>query len=116
MALSPDENTLYVTNGNTNNVAVLGLPLNKANPVLGLIPTGMYPNSVSVSANNKYLYVANGKSPAGPNPEYCSSYSGNFTPPVNYAPCSEPRGCIQTMAATANFPTSGTSSTSISSR
>jgi len=32
--------------------------------------------------------VANGKSPAGPNPEYCSSYSGNFTPPVNYAPCS----------------------------
>ena len=31
--------------------------------MLGLIPTGMYPNSVTFSADGKYMYVVNGKSP-----------------------------------------------------
>jgi DNA-binding beta-propeller fold protein YncE len=37
----------------------------------GLIPTGWYPNSVSVSADGLRLYVVNGKSNAGPNPLNC---------------------------------------------
>ena len=33
---------------------------------IGLIPTGWYPNSVSVSADGRYLYVVNAIAPAGP--------------------------------------------------
>jgi len=66
MALSPDEKTLYVSNGGSNSVAVIerGAP----SRVNGLIPTGWYPNAVRVSGDGKMLYVANGKSIAGPNP------------------------------------------------
>ncbi len=69
VTLSPDGNTLYVTNGNTNNVAVVHLSAAAGQSrVEGLIPTGWYPNSVSLSADGKYMYVVNGKSPTGPNP------------------------------------------------
>ncbi|HEY1950645.1 MAG TPA: beta-propeller fold lactonase family protein [Bryobacteraceae bacterium] len=72
VTISPDQTTLYLTNGATNNVAVVNVAqLTSGNPVEGLIPTGMYPNSVATSANGKYLYVVNGKSPAGPNASYC---------------------------------------------
>jgi DNA-binding beta-propeller fold protein YncE len=72
VTISPDQTTLYLTNGATNNVAVVNVAqLNSGNPVEGLIPTGMYPNSVATSADGKYLYVVNGKSPAGPNASYC---------------------------------------------
>ena len=59
LALSPDERTLYVSDGGTNAIAVVDLTMSK---VTGLIPTGWYPGSVSVSADGKYMYVANGKS------------------------------------------------------
>ncbi len=39
--------------------------------VVGLIPTGWYPNAVSVSGDGKRLVVANGKSPPGANPGAC---------------------------------------------
>jgi hypothetical protein len=39
--------------------------------VAGLIPTGWYPNSVSISADGSVLYVVNGKSVPGPNPGNC---------------------------------------------
>ncbi len=72
LALSPDERTLYVTNGGTNSVAVVHLDPNRGrSAVTGLIPTGWYPNSVSVSHDGKTLYVVNGKSMAGPNPGNC---------------------------------------------
>ena len=72
VTVSPDQTTLYVTNGNTNNVAVVNAAmLQSGNPVLGLIPTGMYPTSVVVSGNGQFLYVVNGKSPAGPNADHC---------------------------------------------
>jgi len=72
LALSPDETTLYVTNGGENAVAVVKLaePLGKS-AVAGLIPTGFYPNSVSASADGSTLYVVNGKSATGPNPKQC---------------------------------------------
>ena len=80
LALSPDERTLYVTDGGTNAVAVIRL----ADPaggddderasharVVGLIPTGWYPSSVSLSKDGRQLYVINGKSPSGPNDGAC---------------------------------------------
>ena len=79
VTLSPDQNTLYMTNGNTNNVAVVSVALlTTTNPVVGLIPTGMYPNSVAISSNGLYLYVVNGKSPAGPNATHCHGNSATL--------------------------------------
>jgi YVTN family beta-propeller protein len=72
LALSPDEQTLYVTNGGTNSVAVIDLAQHR---VAGLIPTGWYPNSVSVSRDGAHLWVVNGKSIAGPNPGACLDVS-----------------------------------------
>jgi YVTN family beta-propeller protein len=72
LALSPDEKTLYVTNGGTNSVAVIRLEQDLDDSrVIGLIPTGWYPNSISLSGDGGLLYVANGKSNAGPNPKGC---------------------------------------------
>jgi DNA-binding beta-propeller fold protein YncE len=70
LALSPDERTLYVTEGGTNAVAVVRLD-GDTGRVAGLIPTGWYPNSVSVSKDGGRLYVVNGKGPEGPNPTGC---------------------------------------------
>ncbi|MGB6874424.1 MAG: bifunctional YncE family protein/alkaline phosphatase family protein [Candidatus Acidiferrales bacterium] len=86
LALSPDERTLYVTNGGANSIAVIEqVPsefLGKGPFVIsgqpprgginrGLIPTGWYPSSVSVSADGKMLYVLDTKSVPGPNPGGC---------------------------------------------
>lgn len=72
LALSPDEKTLYVTNGGTNSVAVITLENDLDDSrVVGLIPTGWYPTSVSVSQNGATLYVVNGKSNPGPAPQAC---------------------------------------------
>ena len=85
VAVSPDGRWLYATNGAMNDVAVVQLaepgpvggPGSFGGPgpfngqVIGLIPTGWYPNSVSVSNDGKYLYVVSDKTPTGPNPGYC---------------------------------------------
>jgi len=71
LALSPDERTLYVSDGGTNAIAVVALEPSGAGRVIGLIPTAWYPNSVSVSADGKILYVVNGKSVPGPNVGNC---------------------------------------------
>ncbi len=73
LSLSPDETTLFVTNGGSNSVAVIRLDNEKHrhSNVIGLLPTGWYPNSVSLSRDGQWLYVVNGKSNAGPNPKAC---------------------------------------------
>jgi YVTN family beta-propeller protein len=72
VTLSPDEKTLYVTNGGENAVAVIKLnAVIGKSAVTGLIPTGFYPNSISTSADGATLYVVNGKSATGPNPGNC---------------------------------------------
>jgi YVTN family beta-propeller protein len=72
LALSPDEQTLYVTNGGTNSVAVIRLaPDARRNAVTGLIPTAWYPGSISLKADGSALYVLIAKSIAGPNPKGC---------------------------------------------
>lgn len=79
ITLSPDERTAYVTNGGTNNVAVIRLR-GEDTSVVGLIPTGWQPNSSSVSPDGKTLYVVNGKSNTGPNPLNCRfiNAGGNY--------------------------------------
>ena len=97
LALTPDGRTLLVTNGGQNDVAVIrlgaragglaagpvhdadgdddDLPAKVAAPqrsaLIGLIPTGWYPTGVAVAADASRLYVVNGKSNTGPNPEAC---------------------------------------------
>ena len=78
VTLSPDERTLYVTNGGENAVAVVKLSddLTKS-AVAGLIPTGFYPNSISTSPDGSKLYVVNGKSATGANPENCHAITAD---------------------------------------
>ncbi|HKV28158.1 MAG TPA: bifunctional YncE family protein/alkaline phosphatase family protein, partial [Candidatus Acidoferrales bacterium] len=79
LALSPDELNLYVTNGGGNSLAVIqtrGIEPGSESYVpmgivRGLIPTGWYPSSVSVSTDGKTLYVVNEKSVPGSNPDGC---------------------------------------------
>ncbi len=87
VTLSPDERTLYVTNGGTNSVAVIALGNGVfRSQVIGLIPTGWYPNSVSLSADGSRLYVVNGKANAGPNGGGCRDTLS--IAPGSLAPCS----------------------------
>ncbi len=87
VALSPDETQLYVTDGNLNCISVIALGgTHIGDHVVGLIPTGWYPNSTSlVSAvgnpSSVYVYVANQKSPTGANPEWCY---GGYGPPGSH--------------------------------
>ena len=83
LAFSPDDKQLYVTNGGANSVAVIAnTPTGSSIAVIrmkraslgnvnGLIPTGWYPSSVSVSADGKMLYVVNTRSVPGPNRDGC---------------------------------------------
>lgn len=68
MALSPNERTLYVTNGGMNAIAVVSLDPGQPHKVIGLIPTGWYPQSIRVSRDGKAIYDVNSKSDPGPNP------------------------------------------------
>ncbi|HTQ55923.1 MAG TPA: hypothetical protein VMI94_15755 [Bryobacteraceae bacterium] len=83
VALSPDGAQLFVTDGNLNCISVIALSGTQAGDrVVGLIPTGWYPNSaniVSTGANTApYVYVANEKSPTSANPQWCY---GGYGPP-----------------------------------
>jgi len=91
LALSPDQRTLYVSNGGANSVAVIALgrlanshATARDSGTVGLIPTGWYPNSVSASRDGRALFVVNGKSEPGQNPRACSSV---YLSPIVVAPC-----------------------------
>jgi len=99
LALSPDEQTLYVTNGGANSVAII--PLSGAGPhrVSGLIPTAWFPHSVSLSADGRAMYVVNGKSDPGANPLHLTSNTGQLTnityPQGNTAAAAQASGANQ---------------------
>jgi len=63
LALSDDEQTLYVANAHANAVAVVQLAkapsARERSKLVGLIPTGNYPSAVAVVGKN--LIIANGK-------------------------------------------------------
>jgi DNA-binding beta-propeller fold protein YncE len=83
VTLSKDEHYLYVTNGNLNNIAVVKLTgTNSGDQVVGLIPTGWYPNSVALSTDGAWAYVVNSKSPTGANSNWCYVYG-----PAGYPTC-----------------------------
>jgi YVTN family beta-propeller protein len=73
LAISPDGKTLYVTNGGQNAVSVISLAGAAPHSAIGLIPTGWYPHAVTVGGKGRYLYVTNGKSDPGPNPDHLTS-------------------------------------------
>ena len=89
VTLSPDEKQLWVTDGNLNCISVLALSEPPGtSKVLGLIPTGWYPNSVSFGASSgapdgpaPMVYVVNQKSPTGANPGFCY---GGYGPPNSH--------------------------------
>jgi YVTN family beta-propeller protein len=82
LALSPDENTLYVTNRGTNSLAVIALGGGQPT-VTGLIPTGWYPSDVRVSSDGSTLYVSNAKTVPGPNAGNCLGYETVPCPVAN---------------------------------
>ena len=70
LALSPDENRLFVANACNNNIAVFDISTIGKSKSLGFIPVGWYPTSVRVTPDGRHLVVANGKglmSKANPN-------------------------------------------------
>jgi YVTN family beta-propeller protein len=80
VALSPDGKTLYATNGGANSLAIIPLSgTGQGDAVAGLVPTGWYPTSVSVSADGGTLWVVNNKSDPGANPNYGTSSTGHLT-------------------------------------
>ncbi len=91
VTLTPDEKYLWVTNGNHNAVAVIELdPANKNSQVIGLIPTGWYPTSVTFDPTGSWARVINLKSPTGPNKEFCYSSGSPFPPkPLTCFPANE---------------------------
>ncbi len=65
IAVTNDPSRILVTLGGENAVAEVDLT---AGRVLGRIPTGWYPSSVTLSADGKNMFVVNQKSNTGPNP------------------------------------------------
>lgn len=61
---------VLVTLGGINALAFVA-PSEHGGRVQGLVPTGWYPSAVAVSADGRRIFVANRKSPPGPNPIGC---------------------------------------------
>jgi DNA-binding beta-propeller fold protein YncE len=74
LCLTPDGEVLFVANADANNLAVFNVAERGNAKSLGFIPVGWYPTSVRYRAEDKKLYVANGKgltsraNPHGPGP------------------------------------------------
>ena len=61
LAVSPDNNRLFVAEAGLNSVAVLDVSQPFNPQFLGRIPTGWYPVGVTISADGRFLYVTNSK-------------------------------------------------------
>ena len=70
VTVSPDGSTLYAVNNGDNSIAVIGLRGENAYKVQGLIPTAYAPKDITLSADGAQMYIINGKSNTGPNPQY----------------------------------------------
>jgi DNA-binding beta-propeller fold protein YncE len=79
VTLSRDGRTLYAVNAGTNAIAVIPLVGPHAYRVAGLIPTAFEPHDVTFSADGSWIYIVNGKSVTGPNPDHLSGSTANMT-------------------------------------
>lgn len=70
LAQLPD-GRLLVTLGGINAVALVS-PAAGGAVVNGLVPTGWYPSAVATAGHGTRVFVANRKSPPGPNPQGCA--------------------------------------------
>jgi YVTN family beta-propeller protein len=61
LVLSPDDETLYVTNADNNCVAVIDVEAPRKSAIKGFIPTGWYPTAVAMTPDGKNLLVGVGK-------------------------------------------------------
>jgi YVTN family beta-propeller protein len=68
--ISPDGKTLYAVNAGANSIAVIPLTGWGADRVVGLIPTAYEPHDITFSADGTWIYIVNGKSVTGPNPDH----------------------------------------------
>lgn len=80
LALSEDEQTLYVANAHANAVAQISiakLPTKKTpSKLLGFIPTGNYASAVAVVGDQ--IFIANGKGTGADNSSHSSNESGFY--------------------------------------
>lgn len=89
VTLSPSGDRLYAVNSGSNSIAVIKIdeqargrrhePAASDYRVIGLIPTAYEPHDVTLSADGSWLYVINGKSNTGPNPQHLASSTGSLT-------------------------------------
>jgi hypothetical protein len=79
VTISPDGRHLYAANAGANSVAVIPLHGDHAYRVSGLIPTAYEPHDVTFSADGRAMYIVNGKSITGPNPDHLASNTAAIT-------------------------------------
>ena len=85
VTLSPDGHTLYAANAGSNSIAVIRIEESRhaaKTPdyeVIGLIPTAYEPHDITFSADGSWMYIVNGKSVTGPNPDHLTSATGAIT-------------------------------------
>jgi YVTN family beta-propeller protein len=61
LAASPDAKTLYVAESGINSVAVIDISRPFAPMLLGRIPTGWYPTSLTLTFDGQFLFITNAK-------------------------------------------------------
>jgi YVTN family beta-propeller protein len=79
VTLSPDSQTLYAVNSGANSIAVIPLVGPRALTVTGLIPTAYEPHDITFSADGSWMYIVNGKSVTGPNPQHLAGATASIT-------------------------------------
>jgi YVTN family beta-propeller protein len=79
VTLSRDGHTLYAVNSGANSIAVIPLTGRKARTVSGLIPTAYEPHDITFSADGSWMYIINGKSVTGPNPDHLAGATASIT-------------------------------------
>ena len=85
VTLSPDGHTLYAVNAGSNSIAVISIEESRhatKTPdydVIGLIPTAYEPHDITFSTDGSWMYIVNGKSVTGPNPDHLASNTAAIT-------------------------------------
>ena len=79
VTLAPDGKTLYAVNAGANSIAVIPLLGEQAQRVSALIPTAYEPHDITFSSDGAWMYVINGKSVTGANPQHLAGNTASIT-------------------------------------